>query len=168
MQSHEDLIRLAVDYARGSSDPSTQNSAFLLDSQGEIITATLAINSFPRGIAESKSRWEKHNKYTYVEHAERNAIYNAARYGISTEGKTMVALWSSCIDCARAIIQAGITTLIRYTHTGNSTWDGSLALAEDLLSEAGVEVITLSMPLEGVTKPLLRHGKPWLPNGLTV
>lgn len=168
MQNHQDLIRFAIEYARGSNDPSTQNSAFLLDENDEIITSTLAVNGFPHGIGESNFRWAKHNKYTYVEHAERNAIYNAARYGISTEGKTMIALWASCVDCARAIIQAGITTLIRYTHTGVSTWDGSLAIAEDLLHEAGVEIITITDAFVDINKPLLRHGEPWFPEGVRV
>ena len=168
MQTHNDLIRLAIDYARGSNDPSTQNSAFLLDNNDEVITSTLSVNGFPLGIMETDFRWAKHNKYAYVEHAERNAIYNAARYGISTDGKTMVALWASCVDCARAIIQAGITTLICYAHTGVSTWDGSLAIAEDLLHEAGVEVITITDSLEDVTTPLLRHGEHWLPEGVRV
>jgi len=41
-------------------------------------------------------------------HAEANAIAFAAKYGIATNGATMVSTDSPCLDCARLIINAGI------------------------------------------------------------
>lgn len=42
-------------------------------------------------------------------HAEKNAIAFAARYGISIEGSTMYVTYAPCYDCAKMIINAGIS-----------------------------------------------------------
>jgi dCMP deaminase len=44
-------------------------------------------------------------------HAERNAVYFAARHGHATLGADMYCTHSPCVDCAQAIIQAGIATV---------------------------------------------------------
>lgn len=56
-------------------------------------------------------RWERPQKYDWVEHAERNAIYNAARMGIPLKGCTAYITLAPCAACSRALIQAGITTV---------------------------------------------------------
>lgn len=45
-------------------------------------------------------------------HAEANAIAFAAREGISLKGSTLYCLYSPCVDCARLIIQAGISKVV--------------------------------------------------------
>jgi dCMP deaminase len=165
--SHEDLLRLAFEHALGSPDPSTQNAAFLFHPTAGILFATLETNHFPDGIQETEWRWDKAQKYSYVEHAERNAIYAAARAGIQTDGLWLIAAWAACADCARAIIQSGITTLIRYIHTEGSTWDGSISIADGMLTEAGVNIIEVTEPIANVT-PLRRGGNVWLPDGVRV
>lgn len=43
-----------------------------------------------------------------VIHAECNAIYKAAKRGISTENATLFLTHSPCFDCAKAIVMSGI------------------------------------------------------------
>lgn len=60
-------------------------------------------------------RWHKRpEKYQWVEHAERNAVYNAARKGIRLEGSVAYLNWepTPCSDCTRALIQAGIVEIV--------------------------------------------------------
>lgn len=45
-------------------------------------------------------------------HAEANAIYFAARNGIALEGGILYCTYSPCTDCAEAIVQSGIKTVI--------------------------------------------------------
>lgn len=45
-------------------------------------------------------------------HAEANAIYFAARYGIALQGATLYCTSSPCFNCAQAIVQSGIKTVI--------------------------------------------------------
>jgi len=53
-------------------------------------------------------------KYRWTEHAERNAIFSAARMGVSIVGATMYLPWFPCAECARAIVQSGIGALVAY------------------------------------------------------
>ncbi len=46
-----------------------------------------------------------------MEHAERNAILQAARRGIATQGAHITSTYHPCIDCARAIVVAGFACL---------------------------------------------------------
>jgi dCMP deaminase len=94
-----------------SKDSKTQIGAIIVGNDNEIVST--GYNSFPRGIDDTNElRQERPEKYFWFEHAERNAIYNAARIGVSTKGTTMyLSHWFPCADCARGIINAGITTI---------------------------------------------------------
>lgn len=46
--------------------------------------------------------------FSYVLHAESNAITKACKSPISTEGATMYLTHSCCVECAKLIIQSGI------------------------------------------------------------
>ena len=48
----------------------------------------------------------------YVLHAEANAITKVARSSNSSEGATLYVTSSPCIECAKLIIQAGITRVV--------------------------------------------------------
>lgn len=48
----------------------------------------------------------------YVLHAEANAITKLARSGNSAEGATLYVTMSPCLECAKLIIQAGITRVV--------------------------------------------------------
>lgn len=69
----------------------------------------------------------------YVLHAEANAITKVARSGNSSLGATLYVTASPCIECAKLIIQAGISRVV-YSEDYRSS-DGL-----DLLRRAGVEV----------------------------
>ena len=105
-----------------STDPSTQNGAVLVSfdgwRDGQIVA--WGANHFPQGVLESDERWQRPLKYSYVEHAERNAIFDAAARGVATAGLTMYVPWFACADCGRAIIQAGISN-IQQLAAGNNT-----------------------------------------------
>ena len=87
-----------------SKDERTQIGAVIVGEDKEIVST--GYNSFPRGLDDSiKLRQERPEKYYWFEHAERNAIYNAARIGVSTKGCTMyLSCGIPCVDCARGII----------------------------------------------------------------
>jgi dCMP deaminase len=52
------------------------------------------------------------NNCTRANHAERNVIAFAARYGVSTNGATLYATHSPCLACGLELIAAGITRLV--------------------------------------------------------
>ena len=71
-------------------------------------------------------------------HAEQNAIVQAAKFGISTEGATLYCKMTPCYACAKMIINAGIKRVVseNYYHGG--------ARAADVFKEAGIEYILLN------------------------
>jgi dCMP deaminase len=96
-----------------SKDPNTKTSAIIVGPDHEI--RSTGFNGFPRRLKEDYSnslRWVKPEKYIWVEHAERNAIYNAARMGISLNDCIMYCSHFPCVECGRAIVQSGIVRVI--------------------------------------------------------
>ena len=125
-----------------SKDESTQIGAVIVGKDHEIVST--GYNSFPRGIVDNiKERQERPEKYYWFEHAERNAIYNAARIGVSTKGTTMyLSCGVPCADCARGIINAGITRIFceRQNITKGNIWPDSYERSWEMFDEAGVKV----------------------------
>ena len=135
-----DMARLV---ARKSKDDSVQVGVVIVGPSNEI--RSTGYNGFPRGIDESDStRWDRPLKYSFVEHAERNAIYNAARMGVSLLGCTAYMESPPCTDCSRALIQAGISRVVVCVNNPFSErddWRESIKFALALLTEAGVELV---------------------------
>lgn len=126
-----------------SKDRSTQIGCVIVGKGNEIIST--GYNSFPRGINDyDESRQERPEKYFWMEHAERNAIYNAARIGVSTMGSTIYMTCSiSCADCARAIINAGIVKVYfekNMVVKNKAKWAESAERSLTMFEEAGVIV----------------------------
>jgi dCMP deaminase len=126
-----------------SKDVNTQIGAVIVGKDKEIVST--GYNSFPRGIDDTKKqRQEKPEKYFFFEHAERNAIYNAARIGVSTKGTTMyLSCGVPCADCARGIINAGIVRI--FCEKGGSAsrgpkWEESAERSWEMFDEASVKV----------------------------
>jgi len=69
----------------------------------------------------------------YVLHAEANAISKIAKSGNNSQGATLYVTSSPCVECAKLIIQSGITRVV-YKDNYRLT-DGV-----DLLRRAGIEV----------------------------
>jgi dCMP deaminase len=134
-----DYLDMAYSIAQQSQDPSTQNGALVV---WEGIVIGSGANNFPRGVVSTEERWVRPAKYSWVEHAERNAIFDAAKHGRSTQNATMYCPWFACTDCARAIIQAGIIEVVGHAtplhDTGSQSWKDSIAIAYQMFDEAGV------------------------------
>jgi dCMP deaminase len=67
-------------------------------------------------------------------HAEINAIIQAARHGVSTEGASAVITHFPCLNCAKALINAGIVRIV-YANDYRR-----IAHAATFLKEAGILV----------------------------
>ena len=142
MNWDEYFLNIAEQVKLKSKDKSTQIGAVIVGRNKEIVST--GYNSFPRGIDDSVlARQERPEKYFWFEHAERNAIYNAALIGASTEGCTMyLSCEIPCADCTRGIINSGIKEIVckqeRVTH--QDKWLESSQRSLTMLNEAGVEV----------------------------
>jgi dCMP deaminase len=133
------LMNLAKATALKSKDPSTKLGAIIVGPKHEI--RATGFNSFPTGINDDvPERKVRPEKYKWVEHAERNAIYCAARHGASLEGCTLYCEWPPCTDCARAIIQVGIIKIIVNSFDIPKRWQLDMNTSITMLKEAKVKI----------------------------
>jgi dCMP deaminase len=105
--NHQYFLNLAKAVSTGSKDQSTQVGAVIIGPNKEI--RSTGFNGFPIGVNDlAGERHLRPTKYKFTEHAERNAIFLAARHGTPLDGCSLYCTLPPCADCARAIIQAGI------------------------------------------------------------
>ena len=142
------FMTMAYLVGQRSPDPSSKFGAVVVSADNIVVSA--GYNGWPRGMkpfADDDPRWQRPDKYLYMEHAERNAIYNATRNGVALHNCTLYVPVMTCSDCARAVIQAGITRVVvhapacRFFRQGlidAQPWQASCATAEAMLNECGV------------------------------
>ncbi len=137
----EYFYKIADQVKEKSKDNHTKIGAVIVGKDKEIVST--GYNSFPRGIEDNKKeRQERPEKYYWFEHAERNAIYNAALIGVSTKGCTMyLTCGIPCADCARGIINAGIIRIfaVRDGEAKSQKWKDSAERSMEMFKEAGVD-----------------------------
>ena len=141
LESSKEFIRLAVKYATEHSDDAfTKNGAILVTADRK--TMIYATNLIPGRVIKTPERCDRPLKYQYLEHAERTAIFRAGANGINTTDSILYCPWYACVDCARAIISAGVAECIGVKKLRDSTperWLETVRLAESMLIEAGVK-----------------------------
>lgn len=69
-------------------------------------------------------------------HAEQNAIIQAAKLGISTDGGTAYITLQPCVICAKMLVNAGITRIV---HKGEYPDE----LSAQILEEAQIEIVIM-------------------------
>ena len=123
--------------AMRSKDPNTQVGCCIVSNTNRILS--MGYNGFPNGIGDDEFPWEREGeeydtKYPYVTHSELNAILNYR--GGSLEGAKLYVSLFPCNECAKAIIQAGIKTVVydcdKYADTA------SVIASKRMLNAAGV------------------------------
>lgn len=121
-----------------SKDPGTQVGACIVSRDNKILS--VGYNGFPIGCSDDEFPWEREgepydNKYFYTTHSELNAILNYR--GGSLEGSKLYVTLFPCNECAKAIIQAGIKTVIyacdKYADTP------AVMASKRMMDSAGVE-----------------------------
>ena len=142
--------------AKDSDDLSCHNAAMVINENGEF--GPIVANMIPRGVNKEEDRIKvRPKKYDFIEHAERGAIYAAAKKGIRTEGGILVCPWFACADCSRAIICSGIRKVVGHKQRNELTsygrdkiidtvsdrWVNPISHGDMMLHEAGVELVYL-------------------------
>jgi len=146
-------------FAMKSKDQHTKVGAVIVDSTNTLVQ--MGFNSPPRRVDDNiPSRFERPKKYEYMEHAERNAIYNCARLGVSPMGCRLYTNSLPCVPCARAIIQAGINEVILWSpfEVDCIFDDYDHPVSREMFFEAGVTVRISPAPIVKYLRGL-RRGK---------
>ena len=122
----EYFMAIAKLSAMRSKDPSTQVGACIVDKNNRILS--IGYNGAPNGYSDDIFPWDREGneletKYPYVVHAERNAILNYRGSRKDFEGAKIYVDLFPCNECAKEIIQAGISEVIylsdKYANTNS-------------------------------------------------
>jgi dCMP deaminase len=138
----ERFMLLAHQIARWSKEKGRRVGAVIVGPDKEI--RSTGFNGLPRGVrddVEARHCRETGAKYLWSSHAERNAIYNAARIGVSLKGCIMYVPWFPCVECAKAIIQSGISELVAYEPDfSEPKWGVEFQVVQEMFGEADLRV----------------------------
>ncbi len=133
----EYFMGVAVLSGMRSKDPGTQVGACIVSNDNKILS--MGYNGFPAGCSDDDFPWAREgepleSKYLYSTHSELNAILNYR--GGSLEGAKIYVSLFPCNECAKAIIQSGIKTIVydsdKYADTP------SVIASKRMLDSAGV------------------------------
>jgi dCMP deaminase len=124
--------------AAGSPNRIRQVGAVLVTQD---LTEITSCNTFPAGVRDLAERHEGDGRFVWMEHAERHAIFEAARRGLATGGGHLTTTFFPCIDCARAIVDSGIKCLDTPAPAfSDPVWGPSFERSQIILQEGGVEI----------------------------
>lgn len=133
------FMSVALLSGKRSKDPNTQVGACIVNKNKVI--ESIGYNGLPKGCSDDEFPWEKegemlNTKYPFVVHAELNAILNAKGKDLSG-CKIYVALFP-CNECAKAIIQSGISEVVYLSDKYSNT--DSVKASKMMFKCAGVEL----------------------------
>lgn len=108
----EYFMGIALLSAQRSKDSNTQVGACIVSQENKILS--VGYNGMPTGCRDDDMPWGRDGakldtKYPFVCHAELNAILNS---GTSLKGSRLYVSLFPCNECAKAIIQSGISEVI--------------------------------------------------------
>lgn len=116
----EYFIGLTALTAMRSKDPKTKVGACIVSDDNRVLS--IGYNGAPNGFPDSLMPWgvrvaKNHydTKYPYVCHSELNAILNYRGNPQDLQGARLYVHFFPCVECTKAIIQAGIKEVI-YLH----------------------------------------------------
>ncbi|WP_037029061.1 deoxycytidylate deaminase [Psychrilyobacter atlanticus] len=137
----EYFMGIAVLSGQRSKDPSTQVGACIINEDKKIVGA--GYNGFPKGCSDEEFPWGRdggflETKYPFVMHAEQNAILNSIK---NLKNCTIYVGLFPCHECAKSIIQSGITNVVYLSDKYDGT-DSNKA-SKMLLNSAGVKYTKL-------------------------
>ena len=150
----EYFMGVALLSAQRSKDPNTQVGACVVNPKNKIVG--VGYNGFPTGCSDDEFPWAREGdflqtKYPYICHAELNAVINkisADLYGC----RLYVALFP-CNECAKVIIQSGITEVVYLSDKYRDT--DPVAAARRMFDRAGVACRQLTPSRATVTLSFL-------------
>lgn len=132
------FLALAEHIAGWSKDPSSKVGAVAVRDRRLLATG---FNGFPVGIADDARLDEREAKYPRIVHAEQNVVAWAAREGVGLLGASLyVHPYHPCPDCAKLLVQAGISEIVHTSMDVPERWRHPFEIANQIFAEAGIDV----------------------------
>ena len=149
----EYFMGIAEMSAQRSKDPSTQVGACIVSRDTKILS--VGYNGIPRACSDDIFPWDRDGgaldtKYFFVCHAELNAILNFR--GGSLEGSRIYTTLFPCNECAKAIIQSGVSEIIYKSNKYLGT--DSVTASIKMFEAAGVKMTPYDFGNKNITLEL--------------
>ena len=143
------FMSVALLSGKRSKDPSTQVGACIVNKNN--IIESIGYNGLPKGCSDDEFPWDKegetlNTKYPFVVHGELNAILNAK--GKDLSGCRIYVALFPCNECAKAIIQSGISEVIYLSDKYANT--DSVKASKLMFKCAGVKITQLKATHEKI------------------
>jgi len=133
----EYYLRIADQVSKRSKDPNTKVGAIIVAAEGT--SFSIGYNGFPRGVRDYEDRWKRPLKYTYVTHAEKNAILNSDLKTVRNSPDSCIYITHyPCSSCVKDIIQAGIKRIVTGGKEFNSSSEMDRNIVSEMLKEANI------------------------------
>lgn len=152
----EYFMGVAILSAKRSKDPGTQVGACIVTPDKRIVG--VGYNGLPAGCSDDEFPWDRegdflNSKYAYVCHAELNAILNSTK---TLKGCTIYVDLFPCNECAKSIIQSGISEIVYLSDKYNNT-DSNTA-SKKLLNAANVKLRQLDPKFDELILNFRKNG----------
>jgi dCMP deaminase len=146
------ILQLCDEVRQSSHDPDRKVGVVIANAAGEVLAVGTNAPPAALGLTVAQSheavRRDPNWKYFVLEHAERNAIFDALHRGRSLSGATMYGTLFPCADCARAIVASGLTRLVVFgpglDPIRDQKWLDHYRHAQRILELAGLTVEIVS------------------------
>lgn len=141
----EYFMALAKLSSMRSKDPNTQVGACIVSYDNRILS--IGYNGAPNGFDDDLFPWDRegeslNTKYPYVVHAERNAVLNYKGSREDLKGSKIYVDLFPCNECAKEIIQTGISEVIYLSDKYKDT--ESTIASKRLFDQCGVKYSKLN------------------------
>lgn len=130
-------LRLATLVATRSKDPSTQVGCVIVSVGNEPLGT--GYNGPPRQIDDDAIDWSRPVKYSWMHHAESNALWFGRRGDL--DGASLYCTHLPCERCMLDIVRAGITRVVCVMPDDGEMldrWSDSWARAREIAEHGGV------------------------------
>ncbi|MGL4511385.1 deoxycytidylate deaminase [Cetobacterium sp.] len=152
----EYFMGVAILSAKRSKDPGTQVGACIVTPDKRIVG--VGYNGLPSGCSDDEFPWDRegdflNSKYAYVCHAELNAILNSTK---TLKGCTIYVDLFPCNECAKSIIQSGISEIVYLSDKYDNT-DSNIA-SKKLLNAANIKLRQLDPKFDELVLNFRKNG----------
>lgn len=140
------FLGLAVVVSQRSHDIHTKHGCVIVDKHNRILG--VGYNGFARGLDDSALPTTRPEKYSWMIHAEKNALSNCV---VRPDDATAYVTGQCCNDCLMALWQEGVSTVVMAKNHGTHLFDEDAKKRFDLFVQmSGINIIHIEPDLSWV------------------
>lgn len=143
LSKFKELMKLSKFYTNCfSDDPDTKVGALFVNKDYQILSAGFNHSPSKMDLRANRvnnfKKISKPQKYDWIEHAERNAIFSALNHGTDLTNSVCITTLPPCIDCTRAIILSNVSRIITFVPKGENKWSKQFETSKLLLNKSNI------------------------------